>query len=157
MEGFMRRQRPYVLVGLALCLLLAACGQTTSSSLAPGSSGSVQVTAGASSYQRGDTISVTIANQGSGDIFAADHQSQCTIVQLQMQSGNSWRQMGKCAVMTPTRMHQIGHGASQVVTLTAPNDGWTTGTYRVSLAYSSTQKPGGMMSEAHSAEFQVNG
>jgi hypothetical protein len=155
----MRRRGPYVLVGLAVCLLLAACGQTTSSNLAPapGSSGSVQVTVGASAYQRSDAISVTIANQGGSDIFAADHQSQCTIVQLQMQSGNAWQQMGKCAVMTPTRMHQIGHGASQVVTLAAPQGGWAAGTYRVSLAYSSTEKPGGMMSEAHSAEFQVKG
>ncbi len=153
----MRRQSPYVLVGLAVCLLLAACGQTTSSNLAPGSSGSVQVTVGASTYQRSDAISVTIANQGGSDIFAADHQSQCTIVQLRMQSGNTWQQMGKCAVMTPTRMHQISQGASQVVTLAAPQGGWAAGTYRVSLAYSSTQKPGGAVSEALSAEFQVKG
>ena len=153
----MRNQSPYVLVGLALCLLLAACGQTTSSSLAPGSSGSVQLTVGASTYQRGDTISVTIANQSGSDIFAADHQSQCTIIQLRMQSGSTWRQMGKCAVMTPTRMRQIGHGTSQVITLAAPQGGWAPGVYRVALAYSSSQQPGGAVSEALSPEFQVKG
>lgn len=153
----MRRRSPYVLVGMALCLLLAACGQTTGSNSTTGASGSVQVSVDASAYHGSDPISVTIANQGSSDIYAADHQSQCTIVQLQMQSGNTWQMMGKCAVMTPTRMHLLGHEASQVISLVPPKGGWPAGTYRVTLSYSQSKTPAGNPSEAHSAQFQVNG
>lgn len=152
----MRRRSPYVLFGLAVCLLLAACGQTTGSNLGPGSSGAVQVSVDATTYHSSDPISVAIANQSSSDIYVADHQSQCTIVQLQTRSGNDWQQIGKCAVMTPTRMHQVGHNSTQVVTLTAPHGGWPAGAYRVSLSYSQTAQPTNTTTQAYSPEFQVN-
>jgi hypothetical protein len=153
----MRRERPYVLASLALCLLLAACGQTTGSDSAPGSSGPIHVSVGSSTFHRSDAISVTIANQGSNDIYAADHQSQCTIVQVQMRSGTVWQTIDKCAVMTPTRMHLVGHGTSQTVTLAAPHGGWPAGGYRAALFYSQNASPSGSMSLAYSAEFQVSG
>ena len=152
----MRHQSPYVLFGLVVCLLLAGCGQTTSSNQGPNVSGMVEVSVDSAAYHGSDPISVAIANQSKNAVYAPDHQTNCSIAQLQMRSGDQWQPMGKCALMTPTRMHLISPGTSQVVSITPPKDGWPTGTYRVALTYSQTQQPAGKMSAAYSDVFQMN-
>ena len=154
----MRRQTSSVLFVLILCLLLLpACGQTTTSKQGTGSSHPVQISVDAGAYHGSDPISVMVTNQSASTFYAPDHQTSCTIVQLQMRSGDQWQTMGECALKTPTRMLRVGHDASNVYTLTPPKSGWSAGTYRVALSYSQQENaPAGSMSQAYSSEFQVN-
>jgi hypothetical protein len=84
--------------GVAMALLmamavpmLAGCGASIPASALPtATSGSVRLQAGASTYHSGDTIVVTITNQGANTIYIYDHGTDCGLVGLQRLVNNQW-------------------------------------------------------------------
>lgn len=143
------KARPYVR-GVMCCVLtllaiatLAACRQTTGGTGAmssPGPTHGVVVEVGATSYHATDTINVTVKNVLTGDIMVTDHQTSCTIVQLQTQTSSGWQNQGGCALGTPTRRMPMKAGNTTAVAL-SPSAGqisvkpWPAGTYRVAFTY----------------------
>lgn len=104
-------------------------------------------------YATRDTVVVTIANGLAQMIWAADHQTACTQLVAEQSLGGAWEAVGKCRLMTPTRLMALAPGA---MTVRLDTSGWSTGVYRVTLAYTSGYEG---MSDAggivHSAEFFV--
>lgn len=104
----------------------------------------------AQSYSKGAIITVEIANGLSSTITTTDHHTNCTMVTLEQQVGGAWQPVGKCVIMTATRMIPIAAG--QVVKQELrPQNGmtnvgiWQAGTYRVAFSYSAgsnTETPG---------------
>jgi hypothetical protein len=154
----MRRQCLFALVGLTAGALIAGCttGTTTPPNLPPASIGPVTLAVGATLYHRGDTIWVAIANQDASPIYFQDHQTDCTVLQLQIQTASGWQVVGTCAVSTPTGWHTLGPSESQVVVLPPSGGGWAEGIYRAVLTYyPAPSVSGGTI--VYSAGFQVQG
>ena len=110
---------------------------------ATGASGPTQgvvVEVGASSFATTDTIAVTVRNDLGASIIATDHQTSCTIVQLQMQVNGAWQNQGGCALGIATRQVPLAAGSSTAVNV-SPSAGqisakpWPAGSYRVAFTY----------------------
>jgi hypothetical protein len=149
---------------LALVLLLAACGVTTTTGLQPGGALNATTTATSAatpggtpvssvpptdavvlsidhtSYTPSSTINVTLINHRATSIFTFDHQTSCTILTLQRQTPSGWEATGGCALGRMTQQVEIKAGATMQIAL-APGAGqmhvtpWPAGTYRVILNY----------------------
>jgi Bacterial Ig-like domain len=178
----------YTLIVLAIPMCVVSCGQTTISSsgqtsdtsaqttptqtqagatMTPGSNPSpatagVTLTLNQQHYSADSLIIVTIHNGSQQTIWAADHQTSCTVLTLERQSQGSWYRVGQCALSTPTRVVSIGPGASLTQRLTSQQEmdtgaGWQTGTYRVTLTFhlgnDSSSLAGG--DTVHSAQFTI--
>lgn len=165
-----------VFVALALCsaVLLAGCGgvggQTAEGGAPTGATpavkptptitvtatvntnggtpvaGAVTLTLDKQQYGPNDTITITVTNGGSADIFAANHQTACTIITLEVNVNGAWQPIHNCQQMSATRLIKIAAGATSIQTLT-PGSGqivgkpWATGTYRATLAYGTGSAP----------------
>lgn len=157
-----------VLCSVVLALLafgLAACGHTTGSVGGVNTTGptpGVAVEVGAANYAVTDTIAVTVRNQLSAGILATDHQTSCTIVQLQIEVGGAWQNQGGCSLGIATRQMPLAAGSSTAVQV-APGAGqisakpWPAGTYRVAFTYrvGSLATPG-VSETVYSATFTVS-
>lgn len=151
-------------LALALVMLLAACGVTTSSpgGVSGGGTPTSAPTPAATSagtprsttipasevtlrtdqtaYKASSTIIVTLTNHRSTSIFAFDHQTSCTILNLQRQTASGWENTGGCALGRVTQRIEIKAGATMKITL-APDAGqiratpWPAGTYHAVLRY----------------------
>lgn len=140
--------RKNVLCGLLIVapiMSLAACGHAAGEGgvSATGTTGPTQgvvVEVGASSYVATDTIAVTVRNELGASIIATDHQTSCTIVQLQMQVNGAWQNQGGCALGMATRQVPLAAGSSTAVNV-SPSAGqisakpWPAGSYRVAFTY----------------------
>jgi hypothetical protein len=169
----------YPLIGATLTLALvgvivlcAGCGQAIGSSNSPQvgmpssptptqsvqagqpTQGQVTLTLDKQRYAMGDTIAVTIHNGLSTTIWAADHQTSCTVLTAERQQDGQWHAVGDCRLMTPTVLMPFSAGSATVQQLFGM--GWPSGRYRVTLTYTGgdegTGGPGGI---AHSAEFTI--
>lgn len=138
----MRSALSGVVVALVACSLVA-CGNATGGVGAVGTAKPTQgviVEVGAASYATSDTIAVTVRNALAISILATDHQTACTIVQLQIESNGSWQNQGGCAMGIATRQVPLAADSSVAVQL-APTAGqisakpWPAGTYRVAFTY----------------------
>lgn len=135
-------QRHVFPLGVVILLFLAGCGSNMGSGGTPPPIGSatppsivpVILQVGAASYQAGSTISVTIKNQSTQAISFADHQTNCSVLQLERHAGTSWEQVAPCKLMIATRLHTLKAGEVLNVTLTAPGQ-WPKGTYRARLDF----------------------
>lgn len=143
MSGWIRRGALCALVIASSLLSLAACGQQAGKDHGVGSTGPTQgvvVEVGAPSYAPTDTIKVTVRNQLGASIIATDHQTSCTIVQLQMQVNGAWQNEGGCALGIATRQVTLAAGSNTPVSL-SPGAGqmkanpWPAGSYRVVFTY----------------------
>jgi hypothetical protein len=162
-----RRLRPWIhlacLAGLSFAV--AGCGLTSSgngASAAGGqtpqptaSSGLVTVSVGAASYASKDTVQVTITNGSSAPIYFADHNTSCTVIELQQQAGGSWNTANPCKLAIATREHSLDAGKTLNVSL-PPGNGWAAGTYRAALQYWTGAHFSGKTSAAYSAVFQIS-
>jgi hypothetical protein len=100
----------------------------------------VVVAVGKSNYATTETITVTVQNALSASIIATDHQTSCTIVQLQIESNGAWQNQGGCALGIATRQITIAAGSMTSVSVdpaagqikTRP---WPAGSYRVAFIY----------------------
>ena len=142
MTGWIRKSALCALVVVASILSLAACGQQAGEGgvSSTGPTQGVVVEVGAPSYTPTDTIAVTVRNQLGSSIIATDHQTSCTIVQLQMQVNGAWQNEGGCALGIATRQVTLAAGSSTPVSL-SPGAGqikanpWPAGSYRVAFIY----------------------
>jgi hypothetical protein len=145
----------------ASLLLLSACGLSSGASssarLTGGAQGSPSPSASAAAspaiqqgavavvldktrYASGDTVNATILNGLDHTIFAADHQTDCTVLVVEQQTGAGWQRVGRCLLASPTRLVPFAASSQTATPLAngpAGNGGasWGAGTYRVSLTY----------------------
>jgi hypothetical protein len=105
-------------------------------------------------YDANNTVIVTIANGLSQTIWAADHNTGCTVLVAERTHAGAWEAMDDCHLMTPTRLMGLSPGDTIVRLDTS---GWPTGTYRITLTYNSGDEGmGGAGGVVHSAEFTVS-
>src|SRR5690242_8161219 len=132
-----RRLRPWIhLACLAgLSFVVAGCGATSSGNGASAggqtpqptaTSGAVTVSVGDASYAAKGTIQVTITNGSAGPIYFADHNTSCTVIELQRQAGGNWSTVNPCKLATATREHSLDAGKTLNVSL-PPGTAWTAG------------------------------
>ena len=145
------RRHRWLVLGPAACLLvLGGCGVATSGTGGTGATPSttgganaVTVSTDKAVYAPGDTIVVTIANNLATSVWAADHQSNCTIVTVERLVGGTWERQNPCLRLSPTRLIEIQAGTVSVQRLSPPTQsgvtGWPTGSYRVVFTYLLTQ------------------
>ncbi len=116
-------------------------------------SGHVTLTLDKQRYGARDAVVVTIANGLSRTIWAADHQTNCTVLVAEHAQAGAWVPVGNCRLMTPTRLTPLSVGSTSVHLDTSA---WPAGDYRITLTYSAGDEgvsgPGGTV---HSAEFTV--
>lgn len=148
---------------LGASLLLAACGVTTAGSNATQAPAGTQASASATAsaiasatatlqagtvavvldkphYTASDTINATILNGLDHTIWAADHQTDCTILSVEQQTNSGWDRVGRCMLASVTRFVPISASSRMAVTIAmgqAGNGGvaWSAGTFRVVLTY----------------------
>jgi hypothetical protein len=123
--------------GIVILFLLVGCGYNAGNNASPTSqppTGSVTLQVGATRYQVGSEVSVTIKNLSKQTISFADHQTNCTVLLLERQVADSWEPVASCKSMIMTRIHSLKAGASLEVKLT-PSGQWPTGQYRATLNY----------------------
>jgi hypothetical protein len=148
-------------VGIIVLLFLEGCGYNGGSGDTPPSgppTALVVLHVGTTSYQAGETVRVTIRNQGTHTISFSDHKSNCTVLLFEHQVGSSWEAVASCKLMIMTRLHSLQAGATVDVAL-LPSPGWPAGTYRAKLDYSvqsSVPDSGsGTPKTVYSSEFRV--
>src|SRR5258708_29518546 len=129
-----RRLRPWIhLACLAgLSFVVVGCGATSSGNGAPAAggqtpqpaatSGAVTVAVGDASYAAKGTVQVTITNGSAAPIYFADHNTSCTVIELQRQAGGGWSTAQPCERATAPRRQSPGAGKSPNVSLCARND-----------------------------------
>lgn len=106
----------------------------------PPTTGSVTLTLDQQRYNTDSLIIVTIHNGTQHTIWAADHQTSCTVLVLERQNQGSWYRVGQCALATPTRLVSILPETSLVQRLSSYQEmntgaGWLAGSYRIALTY----------------------
>jgi hypothetical protein len=112
-------------------------------------------------YAPGDPIVVTVHNELPQTIWAADHQTSCTVVLVERLEQGEWSGEQNCALMRASRLVPLA--AQSIITQTlsaaqgflADADGWPAGIYRLTLTYAESDKMGAQMSNVHSVEFTV--
>lgn len=149
----------------ALSIGLVACGHTGGSVGSMGTAGpthGVVVEVGAADYATTDTLAVMVRNELSDSIIATDHQTSCTIVQLQREANGAWQNVGGCSLGLATRRITLAAGSSTAVQV-APGAGqisakpWSAGTYRIAFTYQPGPDATSPASETvYSASFTVS-
>jgi len=104
-------------------------------------------------YAAGDGIAVSVVNGLLVAIRVADHQSGCTIVSVERQSGSSWQAQNPCLLRSPTRLVALASGSVTAVAVPPPDRGWALGAYRVTLTY--RMETGDAVTAVASAGFRV--
>ena len=109
-------------------------------------SSQVAITLDKQQYASRDTITMTIINHLPDAITVTDHQTNCTIISLQLLTNGSWQTIHNCRIMSATRMIKIAAGSTTTIQL-VPGGGqlattpWTAGTYRATLLYGTGTTP----------------
>lgn len=107
-------------------------------------------------YHPGQAIVVHIVNHTAHAIVFENHQTNCTVVLLQMQTGSLWQSVALCKLMTVTKLFSLGAGKSISVTLTPALSAWPSGTYRIAFRYASASpSTNGAFQNIYSALFRV--
>jgi hypothetical protein len=154
------------LILVAALALLAACGVGPTSHSISGvtaTTGPVTITTNLATYTTGDAVGVTVTNASKSDYFAKDGNSGCTIVQAQRYNSGTgaWDPVDTCMGSQQIQVYVIAKGASVPYTLapTSSSDvnSWDTGTYRISVSYSTNADGVTQAQEAHSAAFTITG
>lgn len=159
------RLRGLLILAVAL-VLFSACATAGGShplSGATATTGPITVTTNLASYTVGDAIGVIVTNSSKTEFFTQDGKSACTVVLLERYDTQkaTWTRMDPCNNGQATQTFAIAENSSVPYTL-APNssgdpNAWQSGTYRLTVTYSS--QPDGISNpqEAHSAAFAVKG
>ena len=169
----MRRMAFLSFVVCAVALSLAGCGVSSANGAQapqPGASpttdtgGVVSITTDQTQYQPDATIHVTVTNHLSTPIAAYDTRSGCSILDLQRLVSGQWQTVAeaRCAMGRPARQVVIQPGAtysaaiygglSQKSPVLLPG-----GSYRLMLAYQSTEAGMGAGVLVYSAQLTVLG
>jgi hypothetical protein len=97
--------------------------------------GGVRLALDKSAYHPGDKVVVTIENGLSTDIVVSDHHTNCGYTVLQQFSGGTWLPIGKCKLLTPTRLVKLAARSVTPQNIGIPSGPSAAGTYRVELTY----------------------
>ena len=103
--------------------------------------GAVTLVLNRSSYGPGETIKVTIENGLKSMIISADHHSDCTLVEVQRQSGGAWQTVAPCRLEILTKIVSLAAGSSTPQMLApagasqSAGNTWPAGTYRIAFGY----------------------
>lgn len=140
-------------------LALAGCGQSPQPPPSPPptatSNDPVHIRTNATSYQVGDTITVMLSNQSSQTIYFLNHQTNCTVVSVQLQTDSGWTPLNNCAAGGISSWQTLKAGESLTVMLKTSSDSrWTAGIYRAVLNYHPSSQTG-PMKVTFSATFQL--
>ncbi len=132
---------------ILLLFALCACGDTTSTGTSSG--GPVTISTDHTTYQPSNAIVVSVANHLPMSIFAYDTRASCSILGLQTQTNNAWRDtsVARCSLGRPAILVEIPAGKVYTATITAgsPPINQTTfpaGNYRLVLTYSTSATQG---------------
>ncbi len=133
-------QQCFLPIGIVIVFLLVGCGHSAGSGATPSPTGKpptlpVTLQVGATSYARGNTISVTIQNQSGQTIYFADHRTNCTVLLLERQASGTWEPVATCKLMIATHLHSLKAGENSTVTIVT-TDQWPIGHYHARLDYS---------------------
>ena len=109
-----------------------------SGSITPVTSGKVTLVLDKTSYALSSAARVTIENGLSSKIVVTDHHTNCTYIQLEQQVAGQWRPVGKCTLMTPSRLVVLAADSVIPQMILIPSDPAAAGTYRVALTYNNT-------------------
>ncbi|HEV7127155.1 MAG TPA: hypothetical protein VGN32_06915 [Ktedonobacterales bacterium] len=140
---------------------LAAGTPTPNASPARPTPDAVTVTLDGSQYTSGAVVVATILNGLPTTIVATDHQSECTMVQVQRNVNGGWVVMNRCLEMTLTRMIPLAAGSATVVRLAPRAEqstaaSWPAGAYRIAFSYfTGTVGEPGAGTTVYSATFTV--
>ena len=117
----------------------------------------VTVQTSTSLYRPGDPIVITVSNQTAQTILFANHQTNCTVVLLQLQTGSSWQSVATCKLMIVTKLFPLNAGQRMSISLKPSSAAWSAGTYRVAFRYESKTPTGpGSFRDTFSPLFQVS-
>lgn len=114
----------------------------------PATQGQVTVTMNKAHYTTTDSITATIFNGLATSISSADHQTQCTVLTVEMLQNNQWVPVAPCRSMIATRIVPFAAGSQTPVSLVrvggAAQGSFPPGTYRAKFTYMSGQsgRPG---------------
>lgn len=116
----------------------------------------VIVRTSAAIYRPGQAVVVIILNHTARTIVFANHQSNCTVVLLQVQTGSLWQSVALCKLMTVTKLFALAAGKSLSVSLNPALSAWSAGTYRIVFRYASESSSGpGTFQNIFSSLFRV--
>ena len=162
--------RSFSILGTIIILaLLVGCGQDntggstgsggstggTPSPLPTASHGKVTLDVDAASYHPGDMNTVTLSNLSSQTIYFQDHQTNCTVIELDMLASGSWQMVNKCLLMSPTGWHMLEAGKGLDIQIVPPSDRqWPTGVLRATLSYGFSRSIGSL-TPVYSVGFRV--
>lgn len=147
-------------------VIISPAPSATATSASAASTGAVIVIVDQQHYGTKDTIVVRVTNGLSNNIYAGNHQTDCTIVTLEMSSGGAWQPTGACRTEIATIFLPVRAGTTSTFDL-APNggqfksSGWITGTYHVALRYtlsnpeSGNSAPPSSFETVYSATFSI--
>src|SRR5258706_14477608 len=115
--------------------------------------GQVTLTLDKQRYGARDAVVVTITNGLSRTIWAADHQTSCTVLVAEHAQAGARVPVSNCRLMTPTRLTPLSAGNT---TVHLDTSAWPPRNHRITLNFNSGDEgvggPGGIV---HSAEFTV--
>ncbi len=113
-------------------------------------------------YQELEPVFFRVNNDTAQNVVAMDHNSFCSIVNVQKQEGGNWVGIAPCLLMTPTKLIKIGSREEIEVKLPTEtlNSKLAVGNYRLALTYWNVDANGnqtGNPSTILSATFSVGG
>jgi hypothetical protein len=122
--------------------------------------GQVAVVVESGTYGPASTLPVWAGNGLSQCVYTADHQSDCSVVTLELRVNGEWRPLLRCLRASPTRILAIAPLRADFVTLAPAATGtasgmWTAGTYRVAFTYWLSADGTGPAVEVDSAPFTI--
>lgn len=89
--------------------------QGTAQSQTTTTTGGLVISTDSDTYNIGDTIIVTLTNQGSQSITVYDHLTNCSVIQLQRQEDGTWKDVYPCNRLIATFPHDVEPGQSLAV------------------------------------------
>lgn len=147
-------------------VIMSPAPSATASSTSAAATGAVAITVDQQHYGTKDTIVVHVTNGLSNNIYAGNHQTDCTIVTLEMNSGGAWQPTGACRTEIATIFLPVRAGTTATFDLTPSSGGqlkssaWAAGTYHVALRYTlsnpeSGSAPPSSFETAYSVTFGI--
>lgn len=136
---------------------------TASGTPSPGqTSGQVIITISKDHFGAEEPLTATLHNKGTTSIWTTDHHTGCGLLTLEVSSGGAWQSVGQCAQPRPVKVVEIPAGATepQAIAYSQEMDmgaGWAAGTYRMSLAYATSQGQANQpaAAKAYSSTFTI--
>lgn len=126
---------------ICLAVLLTSCGLTSIFSPQGTSTNSpVNISTNQAIYKSNASIQVSVTNNFQTPVYAFDTRASCSILDLSMQSGNTWSQSNAapCEQKRDPNIIKIDSGQTYNTTISPGNGSFAPGNYRFVLNYGTT-------------------